>query len=70
MGSQAQIESEEERLRPPGSEVLRLWCDNSKIRRLTGFEPRVPLREGLQRTIAWLRDPARLKGYKTEIYNV
>lgn len=70
MESNAEIEQEDGRLRPPGSEVLRLWCDNSKIRRLTGFEPRVPLIEGLRRTIEWLRDPEHLRGYKTEIYNV
>jgi NAD dependent epimerase/dehydratase len=70
MGSDAAIEREEERLRPSGSEVMRLWCDNAKIRALTGFEPRVSLREGLRRTIDWLGDPDHLKRYKTGIYNV
>lgn len=70
MGSDVQIAREDERLRPPGSEVMRLWCDNAKIRRLTGFEPEVPLPEGLRRTIAWFQDPAHLSRYKTGIYNV
>jgi nucleoside-diphosphate-sugar epimerase len=29
---------------------------NEKARRLLGWEPRVSLSEGLQRTVAWLRD--------------
>ena len=70
MGSDAQIAREDERLRPPNSEVMRLWCDNAKIRRLTGFEPQVSLREGLTRTIEWFQDPAHLGRYKTGIYNV
>jgi NAD dependent epimerase/dehydratase len=70
MGSDAQTTQEDERLRPPNSEVMRLWCDNSKLRRLTAFEPQVPLREGLQRTIEWFQDPAHLRRYKTGIYNV
>jgi NAD dependent epimerase/dehydratase len=70
MGSDAQIAREDERLRPPKSEVMRLWCDNTKIRRLTGFEPEVSLREGLHRTMDWFLDPAHLSRYKTGIYNV
>jgi NAD dependent epimerase/dehydratase len=70
MGSDAQLFQEEERLRPAGSEVMRLVCDNSKIRRLTGFEPEVSLREGLMRSIDWFREPANLQRYKTGVYNV
>ena len=58
------------RVRPKKSEVFRLWCDNSKIEKLTGFKPQVDIYQGLQRTIEWLTQPENLKKYKSEIYNV
>lgn len=64
------IETDDQRKRPEQSEVERLWCDNSKILELTGFAPQVTLREGLARTVAWLRQPANLSKYKSGIYNV
>jgi nucleoside-diphosphate-sugar epimerase len=30
--------------------------DCAKLRELTGWEPRVSLEEGLERTVAWYRD--------------
>ncbi len=50
------IESDSVRLRPEASEVMRLLSDNSLARRLLGWSPRVPLEEGLARTIAWARE--------------
>lgn len=70
IGSQARVDTDDQRLRPSASEVERLWCDNSKIQSLTGFRPRVGIREGLERTIAWLRQPHNLSKYKAHIYNV
>jgi NAD dependent epimerase/dehydratase len=70
MGSDIKVVQDERRLRPQGSEVFRLWCDNSKIERLTGFKPQVDIREGLSRTIAWFTNPDNLRRYKTGIYNV
>ncbi len=70
MGSDAQIICDEDRIRPKNSEVFRLWCDNRKIRRLTGFEPEYSLEEGLRRTIDWFTDSDNLKKYKAGIYNV
>ena len=64
------IQTDDQRKRPEQSEVERLWCDNRKIHELTGFEPHVGLREGLTRTVAWLRKPANLSKYKVNIYNV
>ena len=58
------------RIRPEKSEVLRLWCDNTKIKKLTGFKPQVDIHEGLQRTIDWFTDSKRLELYKAGIYNV
>lgn len=54
-GSQARVVVDEERLRPEKSEVQRLLADNSKARRILGWEPKVSLREGLTQTIAWVR---------------
>ncbi len=70
MNSDVKFVSDEQRLRPEKSEVFRLWCDNSKLVKLTGFQPQIDLREGLQRTIDWITQPKNLKAYKTEIYNV
>ena len=58
------------RVRPAQSEVERLCCDNAKIFALTGFRPQVALKEGLTRTIAWLKRPENLARSKAEIYNV
>lgn len=70
MGSNAVLVPEQQRIRPEKSEVQRLWCDNSKIRNLTGFTPDYNLDQGLRLTINWFMDPQNLKRYKTEIYNV
>ncbi len=70
MGSDVVFKTEAERLRPEKSEVFRLWCDNSKIKELTGFQPEVDLHEGLRRTIDWFSNSDNLKKYKSDIYNV
>lgn len=57
------------RLRPAGSEVMRLCGDNSLITSLTPWRPQVSLREGLKKTIDWFTDPENLRRYKPEIYN-
>jgi len=40
----------------PDGEIDRQYVDASKLRALTGWEPRVDLDEGLRRTIAWYRE--------------
>jgi NAD dependent epimerase/dehydratase len=70
MNSDVEFVIDKQRIRPKNSEVFRLWCDNSKIRKLTGFNSQVDIREGLQRTINWVTHPNNLKHYKSEIYNV
>ena len=54
LGNSTPVEVEAERFRPEKSEVQRLLSDNRLARRRLGWEPRVPLREGLQRTIVWV----------------
>ncbi len=58
------------RKRPKKSEVFRLWCDNEKINKLTGYKPKISIKEGLKKTIDWILEPENLKTYKSEIYNV
>jgi len=70
MGSDVTFITDEQRVRPEGSEVYRLWCDNRKIEELTGFKPQINIREGLQKTIDWITRPEILKKYKADIYNV
>lgn len=74
MGADIAIETEEVRLRPEKSEVERLWADNSKARRLAGWEPAYAgpdgFKRGLAETIAWFTAPENLQRYKADIYNI
>lgn len=51
LGCRAQLD-----LQPmqPG-DVARTWADTSKLQQRTGFRPRTPLREGINRFVAWYR---------------
>jgi NAD dependent epimerase/dehydratase len=68
LGREVPVELDEQRLRPPDSEVERLVADTSKAKRLLDWEPAVELDEGLRRTIEWLT--GSLDAYKTSLYNV
>ncbi len=70
MKSDVEFVTDEQRLRPGKSEVFRLWCDNSKINKLTGFQPKYSIEKGLEKTIEWFSSKDNLKKYKTDIYNV
>jgi dTDP-glucose 4,6-dehydratase len=74
MGADIEIETEQDRLRPDKSEVERLWADNSKAKKLTGWEPRYTGKAGFKRglieTVQWFTDPENLKKYKADIYNI
>ena len=50
------IEHEIGRMRPENSEVLALLANNSRLQADTGWSPRVELRDGLVRTVAWWRN--------------
>ncbi len=39
----------------PHGEIDRQWVDATKLRELTGWEPAVPLEDGLRRTLDWYR---------------
>jgi NAD dependent epimerase/dehydratase len=68
IGTEASIEVDAKRVRPEGSEVMELLCNNSKAKELLGWEPRISLRDGLQRVIAFVEENIGL--YKPDIYNV
>jgi NAD dependent epimerase/dehydratase len=70
MNSDVEFIPDVQRMRPEKSEVFRLWCDNTKIRELTGFVPQYTLREGMAATIDWFMKPQNLSKYKVDIYNV
>jgi NAD dependent epimerase/dehydratase len=70
MKSDVKFILDKQRIRPNKSEVFRLWCDNTKIEKITGFRPKTNIREGLKKTIEWLLIPNNLNSYKSEIYNV
>lgn len=74
MGTEIEIETDHERLRPEKSEVERLWADNRKARELLGWEPEYGGKEGFKRglklTIDWFTNPDNLKHYKADVYNI
>ncbi len=74
MGREVEFTSDEQRMRPPGSEVERLWADNTLARELTGWAPEYPgvegLTRGLRETIEWFGQPDNLRRYKAGLYNI
>ena len=68
------ITTDENRLRPLGSEVERLCADNKKAAHLLGWTPNISgidgLESGLVETIKWFQNKENLSHYKTNIYNV
>lgn len=70
MGVEAEVVRDEIRMRPSGSEVFRLVCDNSLVLDLVGYRPRYDLRAGLMSTIEWFSEPANIARYKGAMYNV
>lgn len=73
MDAKIEIETEEVRLRPERSEVQRLCADNTKAKRLLGWEPNYGSKKGLIRglaeTTAWFLNHENLKKYKGLHYN-
>ncbi len=70
MSSDINLISDELRMRPKKSEVFRLCCDNKKIKNLVNYEPKIEIRDGLNKTIDWITKPENLKFYKSDIYNI
>ena len=70
MGRAANIDQEASRFRPEGSEVMRLVCDSSELRRRTGWAPRHDLEAGMAATIEWFSRAENLSGYKSHLYQM
>ena len=64
----ATIICDEQRLRPKKSEVNRLLGSNEKIKRLTSWEPKYSLEQGIAETIQFFRK--NLDKYKVDLYNL
>jgi dTDP-glucose 4,6-dehydratase len=67
-GAKCEVDLEQARVRPEASEVDRLCADSFLLNQLTGWSPRVPLRDGLKRTIEWISQ--NLDAYPTGSYVV
>ena len=67
-GQVIEIERDNERVRPEGSEVERLCADNAAAKEILGWEPAVSLEEGLRVTIGWIRE--HLDAYRPGVYTV
>jgi NDP-hexose 4,6-dehydratase len=70
LGEDVEVRCHSERLRPEGSEVMRLVADATKLRQATDWQPHHTLTAGLEIACDWFRDPSNLGRYKTAIYNV
>jgi nucleoside-diphosphate-sugar epimerase len=70
MDSDIEIVLDEQRIRPKKSEVVRLWCDNKKIKEIVNFVPKYDIFAGLKETITWFQDKENLLKYKSDIYNI
>jgi len=68
LGVDMKVKTDRERVRPSASEVFRLCADNTKSKKILGWQPKVRLEEGLRRTAEWL---TKYKGqYRENLYNV
>lgn len=74
MNVELEISTDEQRLRPEGSEVNRLYGDNTRLRELTGWQPAYGGLEGFRRglviTAEWFSDPVNLARYRPGTYSV
>jgi NAD dependent epimerase/dehydratase len=70
MSSDVEFVNDEQRIRPAGSEVFRLWGDNSLIKSITDYSPETSIRDGLKQTVAWFTEGNNLSKYKNSIYNI
>ncbi|MFB6373215.1 MAG: GDP-mannose 4,6-dehydratase, partial [Bradymonadaceae bacterium] len=67
-GSDAELQTDEQRVRPEKSEVMRLLSDPSKAQETIGWEPNHSLEQGLEKTIAWVREHSA--GMRADEYHI
>jgi dTDP-glucose 4,6-dehydratase len=68
IGKDISVEHDPKRFRPPKSEVRQLIADARKAEHILGWKPRIPLEEGLDRTIEWMTE--HIDQYIPERYHV
>ncbi len=68
LGKELPVQTDQQRIRPAGSEVMQLISDNSKAQELMGWQPEVSLRDGLQQTIDYIQQNLHL--FKSDNYAV
>jgi len=68
MNIEAELITDQQRIRPDKSEVYRLLGSNEKIKELTSWQSRTTLQEGLAKTIEWIKKNPN--SYKPHIYNI
>jgi len=66
LGRAITVESETDRLRPAASEVERLLAGTALAQSLWNWKPRYSLDQGLEETIAWIRE--HIGRFRTESY--
>lgn len=70
MGKEVEVLQDDQRIRPAGSEVMRLLADANHLTELTNHRSEISLEEGLSRTAKWFTDPTNLAKYRVDQYNV
>jgi nucleoside-diphosphate-sugar epimerase len=56
VGRPIEVCLEEQRVRPPKSEVERLVADTKKAQQILGWKPSLGLEEGVNKTIEWMQE--------------
>lgn len=70
MDREVEVKLDPQRIRPSGSEVMRLVCDSTALQHATSWKPQHSLADGLAHTAAWFCDPANLAAYRTDRYTI
>lgn len=74
MSVDVKVEIDQSRIRPEASEVERLWADNSKAKRVLGWEPEFGgadgFERGLRKTIEWFVANSEVKSERAAVYHV
>jgi dTDP-glucose 4,6-dehydratase len=74
MDAEIEIVTDDIRLRPPKSEVERLFASNSKAQKVLGWSPdhggRDGFLRGIGKTVEWFTELSNLSNYKAGIYNI
>jgi NDP-hexose 4,6-dehydratase len=70
MDKEVEVTLDPARIRPPGSEVMRLVCDSTLLQEATSWKPQYTLEQGLAQTATWFCNPENLAAYHTDRYNI